>query len=223
MKKGKLFPSPWTDCLYSSDFCSDQNGLGASEQSKHICLRRLLNYLAPNHLMPPGEYLSALRTSDVYEALAFRLHVSLWDTVGGMVVRVTSDIWTRCQPEPLVFAAPYWGSFTSDGEENIPRYWLSPKNSTSLGSHLMWSSIWTEQRGRLLAYFAQPVCWLYCNWRQLQPGGGMTACCFLHIYCFACCFNLILYFLIEEDKTNKNYLTSIAKSTCQLQVLLQKR
>lgn len=33
-----------------------------------------------------------------------------------------------------------------------------------------------------------------------------------YIYYFACCFNLILYFLVEEDKTNKNYLTSIAKS-----------
>lgn len=108
-------------------------------------------------------------------------HVSLWDAVGGVVVRVTSDIWTSCQPEPLEFAAPYWGTFTSDGEENILRYWLSPKTSTSLGSHLMQSSVWTEEKDGLLAYFAQAVCWLYCKWRQLQPGGGMT-CCFVHIY-----------------------------------------
>jgi len=32
-----------------------------------------------------------------------------------------------------------------------------------------------------------------------------------YIYYFACCLNLILYILIEEDKTNKNYLTSKAK------------
>lgn len=127
-------------------------------------------------------FFSALRTFDVYEALAFRFHVSLWDTVGGVVVCVTSDIWTSCQPEPLVFAAPYWGSFTSDGEENIPRYWLPPKNSTSLGSHLMQSSVWTEKRDGLLAYFVQAECWLYCNWRQLQPGRGMTARWFAHIY-----------------------------------------
>jgi len=159
----------------------------------------------------------------VSEALAFRLHISLWDTVGGVVLRVTSDIWTCCQPESSAFAAPYWGSFTSDGEKNIPRYWLSPRNCTSLGSHLMWSSIRTERRDGLLAYFTQPVCWLYCNRRQLQPGGGMTACCFLHIYYFACCFNLILYFLTEEYKTNKSYLTSVAKRICQLKIPLQKK
>lgn len=143
-KKGKLFPSPWMNCLYRSDFCSDRSGLGSLEQSKHICLGRLLNYLAPNHLLPPREYFSALRASDVSEELAFRLHISLWDTVGGVVLCVTSDIWTCCQPESSAFAAPYWGSFTSDGEKNIPRYWLSPRNCTSLGSHLMWSFIWTE-------------------------------------------------------------------------------
>lgn len=44
-----------------------------------------------------------------------------------------------------------------------------------------------------------------------------------YIYYFACCFNLILYFLIEKDKTDKNHLTSIAKSICQLQVLLKKK
>lgn len=43
-----------------------------------------------------------------------------------------------------------------------------------------------------------------------------------YIYYFACCFNLILYFLIEKDKTDKNHLTSTAKSICQLQVFLQK-
>lgn len=44
-----------------------------------------------------------------------------------------------------------------------------------------------------------------------------------YIYYFACCFNLILYFLIEKDKTDKNHLTSTAKSICQLQVFLQKK
>lgn len=44
-----------------------------------------------------------------------------------------------------------------------------------------------------------------------------------YIYYFACCFNLILYFLIEKDKTDKNHLTSMAKSICQLQVFLKKK
>lgn len=175
-----IFSTIQTNCLYSSDFSGDRSGLSASEQSKHICLGRLLNYLAPNHLVPHREYFFSLTGFWCVWSTGF--HVSLWGAVGGVVVRVTSDIWTSCQPEPLEFAAPYWGTFTSDGEENILRYWLSPKTSTSLGSHLMRSSVWTEEKDGLLAYFAQAVCWLYCKWRQLQPGGGMTACCFVHIY-----------------------------------------
>lgn len=192
-KKRKLFPSPRTNCLYSSDFCGDRSGLGASEQSKHICSGRLLNYLAPNHLVPPREYFC--QPHGLLMCMKHWLSDStcLCATVGGVVVRVTSDIWTSCQPEPLVFAAPYWGSFTSDGEENIPRYWLSPKTSTSLGSHLMRSSVWTEERDGLLAYFAQAVCWLYCNWRQLQPGEARlhVALCIYILFCLLFQFDFV--------------------------------